>query len=293
MIQYKHIKIGDIFEHLTCIGFGENKKFEQTFIFECDCKDQDKNQIEIRKYNLKTRTHLYCNLEDCKYNESNWIIINDIKYSLLPGSIIGNLKIIEKIHAKNKHFMMLLKCLCGSDIELSFNKYGLSNKVFLDCGLDTCQYVISKTRIQNFNLYQVWLDIKQKCYNPNNKDFQTYGLRGIIMLTTWVNDFQAFKDYVNTLSPNKLQFILAHPNDRCTLGRIDNNGNYEPNNLRWETDKEQAKNKTTTVFLKSDIPNIRKASSMGETLSSIAQRYNCGITTIENIIKNRTWKDIK
>lgn len=71
--------------------------------------------------------------------------------------------------------------------------------------------------------YQVWNGIKQRCYNPNNKNYKNYGGRGITVCKEWSDSFQAFYDWA----------INNGYKDGLQIDRIDVDGNYEPNNCRW------------------------------------------------------------
>lgn len=81
--------------------------------------------------------------------------------------------------------------------------------------------------------YKVWKGMKKRCYNPNDKRYEHYGARGIVVADVWLKDFPAFYEHVG-----------PRPDDgqKWSIGRIDNNGNYEPGNVRWEIDEEQARN---------------------------------------------------
>ena len=81
--------------------------------------------------------------------------------------------------------------------------------------------------------YAAWQHAKKRCFNPKDKFFHRYGGRGIIMCEKWRNDFLAFFEHVG-VAPSK---------DHC-LDRIDNDGNYEPGNVRWSSQKEQANNRS-------------------------------------------------
>ena len=80
-------------------------------------------------------------------------------------------------------------------------------------------------------LYQCWADMKQRCNNPHNQFYARYGGRGITYCESW-EDFEPF-----------MQWALSNGySDLLTLDRINNDGNYEPNNCRWTTPKIQANN---------------------------------------------------
>lgn len=87
--------------------------------------------------------------------------------------------------------------------------------------------------------HRAWKAAKGRCYNHNNSMFKTYGHRGITMCDEWVNDFKIFYEHVG-----------PRPSENHSLGRIDNDLGYKPGNVRWETDIEQARNKTTSIKIK-------------------------------------------
>lgn len=84
-------------------------------------------------------------------------------------------------------------------------------------------------------LYQIWRAIKKRCKNPNDKEYDIYGGRCITIFPEWEHDFQAFYDYVSSLQ----HFGEAG----YTIDRINNDGNYEPDNIRFATLHEQAVNR--------------------------------------------------
>lgn len=84
--------------------------------------------------------------------------------------------------------------------------------------------------------------MRRRCLNPNYKDYKGYGGRGITVCEEWKNSFQAYYDYVSK---------LPHYGEKgYSLDRIDNDGNYEPGNVRWATAKEQANNRRKRKFRK-------------------------------------------
>lgn len=88
-------------------------------------------------------------------------------------------------------------------------------------------------------LYGRWLMMKQRCYNPNNKDYYNYGARGIKVCDEWKYDYLNFHNWAYSNGYN----------DELSIDRINVDGNYEPSNCRWVDKNIQANNKTCTIFV--------------------------------------------
>jgi hypothetical protein len=91
-------------------------------------------------------------------------------------------------------------------------------------------------------IYKRWIGMIKRCYNQNESNYKDYGGRGIIVCERWINSFENFfKDMGSTYK------------DNLQLDRINNNGNYEPGNVRWATPKENSNNRRNS---KHDSPKI-------------------------------------
>ena len=84
----------------------------------------------------------------------------------------------------------------------------------------------------------IWYGIIQRCYNPNSKAFRIYGGRGIQMCPEWRHSFETF-----------LKDVGPRPSPLHSIDRIDNDGDYEPGNVRWTTRREQNRNKQNTRYI--------------------------------------------
>jgi hypothetical protein len=86
--------------------------------------------------------------------------------------------------------------------------------------------------------YKAWATAIQRCTNEKNIEYEGYGGRGIKMCDEWMNSFEKF-----------LEYIGKKPGPQYSLGRIDNDKDYEPGNVRWETQLEQTNNRRTNNLI--------------------------------------------
>lgn len=190
----------------------------------------------------------------------------------LTGQKFGRLTVIER--AENDKYgktKWLCQCDCGNYVIVlgcslvngSTKSCGCYNREVNANRLKT--HSLSKSRV-----YKCWTSIKDRCFRTNCKSYKNYGGRGITICDEWKNDFQVFYDWA----------MQNGYSDELTIDRIDNNGNYCPENCRWVDMKVQANNTRRNVIMNN-----------GKTLLEFCEENNLIYSQAHYFKKRRNFSD--
>lgn len=161
----------------------------------------------------------------------------------LVGKKFGRLTVLERVEKGSIHSYWKCRCDCGNVIDVRGSC--LREKQTKSCGCFRREASSDRAKrrqshgLSKSKIWNVWQAIKMRCFNKNHFSYKNYGGRGITICEEWCNDIQSFFDYVSKLE--------HFGEDGYSLDRINNDGNYEPGNVRWATAKEQAINRRTTL----------------------------------------------
>lgn len=162
----------------------------------------------------------------------------DIPNDDFVGTVKNRFKVIGKcIDENKKHNYVYYKCLCECGNIFYRNKYEIKKHVNGSCR--NCKRIRYDCDYHTKTpLYRVYYAMRQRCYDTNCNEYKNYGMRNINIDESWLNYDNFYKWAITNGYRKGLQ-----------LDRIDNDGNYGPNNCRWVTPMQNSNNKRTCVYI--------------------------------------------
>ena len=166
------------------------------------------------------------------------------------GMRVGRLVVVSiaeprRISGKLRKYW-LCKCLCGVSKEIIERSLIVGDAVSCGCysrerakTLNQPRHGQATRRTGVSPEYRAWAKLKERCFNKNVKQWNDYGGRGISVCTEWRESFESFYRHVG-----------RRPSNKHSIDRINNNGDYEPGNVRWATKVEQRRNRRDAWRLK-------------------------------------------
>lgn len=184
---------------------------------------------------------------------------------VVAGEKLGRLTVVG-VGGVNKRGRKLVAftCDCGAAVEYQMTAVSSGNT--LSCGCLRRDLLAAKnfkhghrvreekTGVKTRTEYTIWKRMRTRCNDESDRKYPAYGGRGIKCCDRW-NDFELF-----------LSDMGERPSLQHSLDRIDNNGNYEPGNVRWATASQQARNKRNSRFVEFEGKLV--------SLADLVERFN-------------------
>lgn len=173
--------------------------------------------------------------------------------------------------SRNRRFSLVTCSYCGKTVEMRADiakrsqscgclKAIKASKTAL--GLRT--HKLSKTR-----LYGIWLNMKNRCRNKNDKSYPRYGGRGITVCDEWTADFMNFYNWAQANGYDETK----------TIDRINNDAGYSPENCRWTDAKQQARNRRSNLAVEYEgktMTLVEVSELTGIEYGTLSRRFQSG-----------------
>lgn len=191
------------------------------------------------------------------------------------GNKFGRLTVIDNSELKH-----LCRCECGTI--KAIDMYSLLKGDTMSCGCfhkEMSRDMLTTHGLSKTRLHSVWAGMVARCHSENHSSYKHYGGRGIQVCEEWRKDFKAFYDWAYSVG-YKEEFTETG-RTKWVIDRIDNDGNYCPENCRWITNAQNVDNTRRT----------RRYEYNGEklTLREISNKTGLSRALLDNRINRLGW----
>jgi hypothetical protein len=161
----------------------------------------------------------------------------------LTGQKRGRWTVLRRAEWQHTSAAWLCRCECGTEKVVSGQALRIGTSKSCGCLMRE----LSTTRSTRHGCasggmanpaHRAWSDMKSRCYNPRNNRYYRYGARGIQVCDRWLHSFENF-----------LADMGPRPSPKHSIDRIDNDKDYCPENCKWSTAREQARNRSSCRYL--------------------------------------------
>lgn len=156
------------------------------------------------------------------------------------GTKFGRLTVIDNSELKH-----LCRCECGTI--KAIDMYSLLKGDTMSCGCfhrEMSRDMLTTHGLSKTRLHSIWAGMLSRCHNENQKSYKNYGGRGIQVCEEWRKDFKAFYDWAYSVGYN--EEFTETGRTKWVIDRIDNDGDYCPENCRWITNAQNMDNTRRT-----------------------------------------------
>lgn len=211
----------------------------------------------------------------------------------LKGQRFARLLVLEMLPSQGNGTRARCMCDCGNEVvSMAYNVRNgntkscgcLARESSRATGIAVC--AAAKTLDKHPNAthgmsksktYSKWLDARKRCFRVKDTHYAEYGGRGITMCQRWAESFEAFLE------------DMGECPDGLTLERDDVDGHYEPNNCRWASKLEQARNKRR-VKATWEIACAIRARGPNASTAALAEEFGLSSGVVWHIKAGTTWK---
>jgi len=226
-------------------------------------------------------TGIVCSLAAVNLYYKKWRFNLNI---ITPGMKFNKLTVIKGVSPKNykspnrpihNYRRFLFRCDCGNEKVMFL--YAVKSGHTKTCG---CKLGLPIVGLSKHPLYQIYRGMLRRCFAPTDKNYYFYGAKGVTVCNQWCDtgstkiNLEKFKVFIKDVYPTYKPGMTI---DRWP----DNNGNYEPGNVRWATVFEQNRNKTNNRF-------VEYRGKMF-SLINLSEQYNVQYNTLHVRIFQHGW----
>lgn len=258
--------IGKMFGHLEVIEFDHDEKCKPNnkLFFKCLCHNCGNYKVVEKRYLLDgTTTHCGCdkkprpaNIED----EITPVYEKDFEgkdfnpFDLVHDHARFGRLVVTGLRGKRKG-AYYYDCVCDCGNTRLVRRDSLVKGATVSCGCYNVERV-KETHINhgmyNTRFYKIYIGMKQRCYNPNNTWYEKYGGRGITICDRWMDEEHGFENFKDDMYDKYLEASNKYGEENISINRIDNDGNYFPENCEWVTMKDQNFNTSRNKYVEYD-----------------------------------------
>jgi len=202
----------------------------------------------------------------------------------MVGQVIGRLTVIEDAGNRGRKAQWLCRCTCGNMLVAVGTE--LRNGSTKSCGCLRIENFIQRSTTHNLSkdpLFKTWIRMRERCLIPTTKHFDRWGGRGITICEEW-KDVAAFIQWART------SYIPG-----LSLDRINNDGNYSPDNCRWVNATVQNRNRSNNIFItyrgeKRLLAEV--AENTGLKYGTLFRRYKRGDISEERLLRPTSRREV-
>lgn len=197
----------------------------------------------------------------------------------LDGKKFGRWLVLNESKEKGNRGQIKWDCVCDCGARKAVQAESLKKMESRSCGCLKREASHAKTHgLSKSRIYRIYRHMVNRCNNKNVDSYPAYGGRGISVCREW-GKFEAFYEWA----------MSNGYKDTLSIDRIDNEKGYSPENCKWSTVLEQARNKRNSKITEDIAKKVRKMRSEGVRNKDVADALGLARRTVSDIESNKTW----